>query len=251
VGIKHLLSRGLRADMALVGEPTSLKVVLRHFGTSWIRIDVKAAPSSTTVLNDLTRDLQSPSGTSATEQVAELASAVQEWIPDYRRRNSVDGLPPMVRIGGVESGPPWQFASTGSLFLYINTPPGAPQDSALQEVRQLLADVRGKRPKFDAEAKLYSVNPGPVVSEDHPLVEAVRAAHQSVFGKPPTQGPVQFYSDASPLVARGIPAINYGPAGMIKFDTGGTPEGTGEFMRIRDLVEYARVCAALILQVCD
>ncbi len=249
VGTKHLLAQGGHADLCVVGTPTSFKLVTKHFGTTGVRIDVRVKPYLTGPIEDVTGDpagFMAPAGANAVEQAAEIVQALRAWIPDYQRRNTVDGVPPWIRIAGIEAGMPWLPvpAAEGSVFVFVGTPPHAPTTAVLDDVRSLLAAVRERTPDVEARAELYAVNPGPSVPDDHPLVTALRASHAGVFGSEPEEPLVVWHSDSSPLAVHGIPSVNYGPAGRL------TPEREDEAVRIPDLVRCARVYADLIVRVC-
>ncbi|MBI4165250.1 MAG: M20/M25/M40 family metallo-hydrolase [Acidobacteria bacterium] len=253
VGIKHMLAHGGVADLAVVGEPTSFKLVRQHFGITLVRIDISSELSEPRIIDDLTGDLtrfmRKPSDASAFRYdvigyAAEIVQALNAWIPDYIRRNIVEGVPPLVSVSAIEGGQPWRPGSSDrcSIFISVGTPPQALPTAVLDEMRQVLAKVRGTYPRLSAHAELYAVNPGPFVPEGSPIVASLRAAHSDIFGRDPDEVVVQWYSDASPLVRYGIPSLNYGPSGKASAE--------GESVRVSDLMNCARVYIDLIVRVC-
>ncbi|HEU4720615.1 MAG TPA: M20/M25/M40 family metallo-hydrolase [Gemmatimonadaceae bacterium] len=247
-GTRHMLVEGVAADMAVVGTPTSFRMLRQQFGTSAVRIDVVGKPffyeTVDSVLGNFTD--MNPAGESPIQQIADVVQAVHEWIPDYARRTAVEGVRPYVRIAGIESGKPWlpTAAEDGSIFVYVGTPPGAGLSDALDELRAVVDGVRrAKHPQLDARVELYSVNPAPFVAEDHPLVAELAAAHESVHGEQLEAAVAIWHSDSSVLARNGIPAVSYGMPGRLE------PTGD-ESVRVADLVACARVYAELIVRVC-
>ena len=72
--------------------------------------------------------------------------------------------------------------------------------------------------------------PGAEIDEQHPLIQAIDAGHERVFGQPPERDIVRWFSDASALTRYGIETVNYGTSS-------GLPGPDGENLDIEGLVE--------------
>ena len=79
---------------------------------------------------------------------------------------------------------------------------------------------------------------------DHPLVAALEASHEEVFGAPPERDVARWFSDASVLTRYGIATVNYGTS------TGLLDTVDGENLEIDGLVRTAEVYARAALKVC-
>jgi len=249
-GTKHLLARGITADFGVVGTPTSFKLVQQHFGITAVRIDVLVKNASLDTIDDFTSPtLFSQPASNAVREAAEIVQALDEWMPDYQRRNTVVDQAPQVKISAIEGGLP-SFASDpekSSIFIFVATPPGARATPVLDEIRAILAMVCGRRPNVEARAETYLTDPLHFVPDDNPIVTTLRAAHADVFGRKPDSAIVQWHSDAGLLTQQGIPSVDYGPAGKLTT----SPEGAvQEFVRISDLISCTRVYIDLIVRVC-
>ena len=86
--------------------------------------------------------------------------------------------------------------------------------------------------------------PGAEIDEGHPLVGAIDAAHEEVFGAAPERDVTRWFSDASVLSRYGIPTVNYGTSS-------GLPDvDFGENLEIDGLVKIAEVYARVAMRVC-
>jgi succinyl-diaminopimelate desuccinylase len=112
-----------------------------------------------------------------------------------------------------------------------------------------MADARRRALDFargleGVEAEVYVTAPGAEIEEGHPLVEAVGAAHEEVFGSAPERDVTRWVSDASVLTRYGIATLNYGTSS-------GLPDAElGENLEIDGLVKTTEVYARAARKVC-
>jgi acetylornithine deacetylase/succinyl-diaminopimelate desuccinylase-like protein len=107
--------------------------------------------------------------------------------------------------------------------------------------------VRGLRerfPDYGIEGEVYVTAPGAEIEEDHPLVAAIEASHEEVFGELPERDVTRWFSDASALTRYGIATVNYGTS------TGLLDTVKGENLEIGGLVQTAEVYARAAMRVC-
>jgi acetylornithine deacetylase/succinyl-diaminopimelate desuccinylase-like protein len=94
------------------------------------------------------------------------------------------------------------------------------------------------------EAEVYVTAPGAEIEAGHPLVVALDAAHEEVFGSPPERDVTRWFSDASVLTRYGIATVNYGTSS-------GLPDAVlGENLEIEGLVKTAEVYQRVAQAVC-
>ena len=86
--------------------------------------------------------------------------------------------------------------------------------------------------------------PGAEIDEAHPIVAAIDAGHEAVFGSPPERDVTRWFSDASALTRYGVPTVNYGTS------TGLLDTEKGENLDIDGLVKTAQVYAFAAARVC-
>jgi len=118
----------------------------------------------------------------------------------------------------------------------------------MQDARRALAEfvreLRGRHPDHGIEYEVFVTAPGAEIPEGHPLIRAIDASHERVFGAPPERDVVRWFSDASALTRYGIDTVNYGTSS-------GLPGPDGENLDIEGLRQIATVYALTILRICE
>ena len=226
-GSRHLVGHGGAADVCILGEPTENKLVLAHFGTMWARLRVRG-PFVHTAFSAGTIDENS------IVRMRAVLDRVLEWLPAWEEEMSYGETRGVANVGAIQGGFGWRASRTPhstELFLDLRVPP----DVAMAEARRkALAFLRGLE---GVEAEIYVTAPGAQIDASHPLVAAVEAAHEEVFGSPPESDVTRWFSDASVLTRYGIETLNYGTSS-------GLPDAElGENLEIDGLVKTADVYA--------
>ena len=222
-GSRHLVTHGGAADVCILGEPTEQKVVLAHFGSLWLRLSTTGAFVHTA--------FAPPVEDNSIVKMRPVLDAVLAWLPTW------DGV---ATIGAIAGGFPWRVSRTPhrtDLFLDLRVAPGTEMAEAR---RRALDFARG----IDVEAEVFVTAPGAEIEPDHPLVEALEASHEEVFGSPPERDVTRWFSDASVLTRYGIATVNYGTS------TGLLDTEDGENLDIDGLVKTAEVYARAAQKVC-
>jgi len=234
-GSRYLVSHGGVADVCILGEPTEQKVVLGHFGTIWLRLSTQG-PFVHTAFSEGRLEENS------ILRMRAVLDAVTEWIPSWEERMSYRGAKGLVNVGGIAGGFGWRVSRTPhrtDLFLDLRVPPTTPMAEARREALAFARSLDG------VEAEIYVTAPGSEIAEDHPLVAAIDASHEEVFGAPPERDVTRWFSDASVLTRYGIETVNYGTSS-------GLPDATfGENLEIEGLVRTAEVYARAAARICE
>ncbi len=241
-GTRYLVSHGGVADMCILGEPTESKVVLGHFGSLWVRISTQGNFIHT-AFTEGKRDLNS------ILRMREVLDAVVEWIPTWENdlENAYRGAKAIVNVGAIEGGFGWRVSRTPhrtDLFLDVRVPPTKPMSAARRQVLEMVRGLGRRFPDHGIEAEVYVTAPGAEISDDHPLVAALEACHEQVFGAPPERDVTRWFSDASALTRYGVPTVNYGTS------TGLLDTVKGENLDIEGLVKMATVYALAATRIC-
>jgi acetylornithine deacetylase/succinyl-diaminopimelate desuccinylase-like protein len=241
-GTRHLVTHGGVADMCILGEPTEEKIVLGHFGSLWLRISTHGNFIHT-AFSEGKRDRNS------ILRMREVLDAVLEWIPTWEDdpANAYRGARAIVNVGSMQGGFGWRVSRTPhrtDLFLDVRVPPTKPMTVARREVMGLVRTLAERFPEYGVEGEVYVTAPGAEIAEDHPLVQAIDASHEDVFGGPPERDVTRWFSDASALVRYGMPTVNYGTS------TGLLDTEYGENLDIEGLARMAHVYALAAQRVC-
>lgn len=236
-GTAHLVSHGGTADMAILGEPTGLRLMTAHFGSVWAKISIKGR---------LVHTAHAAGVGNAIQQMSHLILALEQWIPGYQERFQYQGVKPTVNIGSIEGGWPWRASRTpGFCNLYVDLrfpPPRHPLD-VKEELDRLLADERA-RSGIEANLDIYVTDAWAELRGDEYIVDAIARAHRQVFNSEVERVVFAWSSDANVLTRHGIAAVNYGPAGGPGKETRGT-------QYIPNLVACAKVYTLAALDICS
>jgi acetylornithine deacetylase len=238
-GSRHLASHGAVADMCILGEPTEQRIVLGHFGTMWARISTHGPFVHTAFSGGRAHQ-------NSILRMREVLDEVLEWAPVWQERSRYRGVDGVVNVGAVRGGYPWRVSRTPNrtdLFLDIRVPPTMTMQDAKRELAELVRELRARHPDYGIEHEVYVTAPGAEIDEQHPLVQAIDASHERVFGRSPQRDVVRWFSDASALTRYGIETVNYGTSS-------GLPGPDGENLDIEGLVQIARVYALAVAEVC-
>jgi len=241
-GTRHLVSHGGIADMCILGEPTEQKVVLGHFGSLWLRISTQGNFIHT-AFSEGKRDQNS------ILRMREVLDAVLEWIPAWEgdSENAYRDVPAVVGVSAVQGGFGWRVSRTPhrtDLFLDVRVPPTKPMSVARAQVLDMVRSLRERFPDYGVEAEVYVTAPGAEIDESHPLVGAIDASLEQVFGERPERDVTRWFSDASALTRYGVPTVNYGTS------TGLLDTTDGENLDIEGLVKMAHVYALAAARIC-
>ena len=244
LGAEALIAGGLRADGAIVGEPTENRLALGHKGLEWIEVSFhgRAAHSGA-----------SGAGINAIVAAARFAARVEtELLPALSRRAHPELGPPSLNLGTILGGDqPSTVAAACAITLDRRTVPGESYASVVAELAVLLARVEAEMPGLRTSVRrvpggMATLEHLPTwVDAGHPLARAVEEARATSTGR--VEDPTVFpaWSDAS-LLANfgGIPCVVLGPGDLA------LAHGPDERVPLAQVAEAARIYAEAALRFC-
>ncbi|HJU67272.1 MAG TPA: ArgE/DapE family deacylase [Gemmatimonadaceae bacterium] len=203
LGTRELLRRGIRADAAIVGEPTRLAVMPAHKGFAWIEIDVRGRAA-----HGSRYEVGVDAILNGGAVLEELAALERDVLP--ARRHHLLGRPSL-HVSTIEGGTGWStYPDRCVIRVERRTLPGENEDAPLDEVRGVIARACERCPTLEASARLVLSQAPSDVAPNAPIVralsEALAACDQSM-----TMGGMTAWTDAALLNEAGIPAICFGP----------------------------------------
>lgn len=203
VGTRGMLERGVRADAAIVCEPTRLEVMPAHRGFVWIEVVVagRAAHGSRWELGvDAIRN--------AGLLLAELDRVDAEELP--KRTHPLLGRASL-HASTIEGGIGMStYPDRCVLRLERRTLPGETGEDVAAEVRRACDAVRARRPQLAAQVALLTAQGPSDVATDAPVVRALGRALDECGESVHVSG-MSAWTDAALFNAAGIPAICFGP----------------------------------------
>jgi acetylornithine deacetylase/succinyl-diaminopimelate desuccinylase-like protein len=236
-GTAYLVSHGGTADVAILGEPTGLRLMCAHSGSCWMKISLKGSLVHTGHASNVTNVIQ---------QMNRVISSLEQWVPDYQARYKFMGVSPTVNIGSIEGGWPWRASRTPgfcNLYVDVRFPPKFHPLDIKHEVQVVLDSVQ-KQHGILADLDLYVTDEWSEVSEEESVARSIKNAHEQVFSKQVDVVYFSWSSDANILTRHGIVAVNYGPSGGPGKETRGT-------MFIPNLQNCAKVYTICAVDICS
>ena len=234
LGTRALVADGVRADAAIVTEPTVLAIMPAHKGFVWIDVLVQgraAHGSRWDVGVDAIRN--------AGLLLAALDSVDAELLPS--REHSLLGRPSLHAStinGGIGLS---TYPDHCRFTIERRTIPGESTAAVMAEIEEAFARVRAKRPDLDASVSLIFEQPPSDVSVDAPIVQALDGALRACGEEVKVTG-MSAWTDAAILNEAGIPAICFGPGDI------GLAHAAEEYVRVDEIERATLVLAALAME---
>lgn len=203
LGTRALIASGVRADAAVITEPTRLTLCPAHRGFVWARLDVhgRAAHGSR-------YDLGVDAITHAALIIAELDRMQRETL--HERTHPLLGrasLHMSLISGGTGLS---TYPDLCSLEIERRTLPGETERTFLNEIATAIATVRGTQPDLAVDVSLTTSQGASDVSRDEPVMTAMLDALELEKLPQRVEG-LSAWTDAALLNEAGIPAICFGP----------------------------------------
>ena len=203
LGMRALLDSGIRAECAVLTEPTKLAICPAHRGFVWIEIAFtgRAAHGSR---YDVGIDAIRHAGL----LLAELDAL--EAGPLHTRSHTLLGRPSLhasTIVGGIGMS---TYPDRCILRIERRTIPGESEQTAVDEVTSALERVRARRPRIEASVKLIAAQQPSDVAPDALVVRMLETALKAEAMPAKIEG-LSAWTDAALLNAAGISAVCFGP----------------------------------------
>ncbi len=229
LGMEALVESGLRADAAVVCEPTGLAVMPAHKGFLWMDVQARGRAA---------HGSRPDAGVDAITHMGHVLVAFEEESRRLARETGHPLLgPASLHAGTIEGGSaPSVYPARCHLVVERRTLPGETSHGVMSEAERVLAQAGERCPGLDAgvEAGLYRA-----ATEVHPgshLVEGLRRACRRA-GLPGVVGGMTAWVDACLLNQRGIPAVCFGPGSIAR------AHAAEEWVGVDEIESCARVLA--------
>jgi acetylornithine deacetylase len=202
------LARQLRADAAIVTEPTgdTLDIAIAHKGFIWLEV-VTAGVAAHGSRPEL--------GVDAITQMGRVLVG----LADLDRRLRAAPSHPLLGSGSVHASlisggqELSSYPDRCALQLERRTIPGETPDIVAGEIQAILDAASAADPQFRATLRTTLVREPFTVEEDAPIVTTLRDQARAALGHAPHIVGVPFWADATILAAAGIPTVIFGPGG--------------------------------------
>jgi acetylornithine deacetylase len=231
VGTRALTAAGIRADAAIVTEPTRLAIGPAHRGFTWMELAVhgRAAHGSRYDLG--------------VDAIMHAAAILRE-IDAHAHRELVQRTHALlghasIHASTIAGGSGWStYPDRCVVRLERRTMPGESSAAVLHEVQSIVERVRQTTPTLRADLTHVLTQAPSDVSPEAPIVRALVAA----AGDNTLIAGVTAWTDAALLNAAGIPAICYGPGDM------GMAHANEEWIDLEEVERATEVLARVAVQ---
>ncbi len=221
----------VRADAAIITEPTELEVCVAHKGFAWLEVEISghAAHGS-----------QPQVGIDAIAKAGRVLTGIDEL---GRRLAESPGHPILgpgsIHASLIEGGQELSSYPERCLVqLERRTVPGESAELVEGQVRELVAEAARADPDLRADVRTTLVRPPFEIATDADIVQLVRGHASLVLGMPPPVIGWAAWMDSAILAEAGIPCVIFGPGGA----------GAHETLEWVDLASVER-CAEVLVAV--
>jgi len=226
-GTVKLIKDGLKADMAINGEPTNLEVHLGCKGMVELTI---------TTFGKRAHGGAPEEGINAIVHMCRLVLELLKIPPKYNKYLGYSTIVPGVIRGGERSSVVPEICELKVSRFIV---PGESGKSFYDEVKQIIQILKQQDPTFNAKVELTYDSKPAIISEKEPIVQYLIKACKRVYSTRSVKiGGSLAHNDADFLVnMAGIPTVQYGPGDM---KVAHTPD---EYIKISDVVTASKVYA--------
>lgn len=235
LGTRDVLSKGYRADMAVVGEPTGLALNIAHKGVIRWRLATfgRAAHAS------------SPrEGVNAIYKMAKACLRIQDYLDDLgRSRHGLVGRP-TISIGKISGGqkdnviPDYCEVTVDRRMI-----PGEKPEEAEREFVQLLESMKQQDKEFKYEIERYVVLEPSEIQPEERVVKIFSTSIRKVTGRKPVLQGFKATCEMTHLVSSRIPTVIFGAGKLSQAHT------VDEHVDIEEIMTASKIYAESIIKV--
>jgi acetylornithine deacetylase len=229
IGVQEVL-RSVRADAAIVTEPTELEITVAHKGFAWLEIAVTgvAAHGSRPGL-----------GVDAILKMGPILTGLGELEQRLGERPHPSLGPGSLHASLIEGGRELStYPDRCVLALERRTLPGEQGDAVEREIEALLERCRADDAELVVESRTLLVRDPFEVDTAAEIVQTVLTAATDELGTPPPIVSMPYWADSAFIAAAGIPTVLFGAGG-----TGA--HASEEWVSIADAVSATRILVAV------
>ncbi len=203
-GSRTLANCGLKADLAIIGEPTLLKVVTAHKGNLWLKLETHGVAA---------HGARPELGDNAIHEMARIVNLLEtDYAAELRERRHPLLGHATINVGTINGGlQPNVVPAHCSITIDRRTMPGERDAKVCRELQKLLRRHR-------LRATFANTKASPCLPlETNPKLPLVRQFLRVVGQRRPAG--VDYFCDASILSHGGIPSVVFGPGDIAQGHT--------------------------------
>lgn len=237
LGMRALLDSGVRAEQAIITEPTRLAICPAHRGFAWFDVELRGRAAHGSRY-DVGIDAITHAGLLLTELDRLEHTRQAGPIHPLLGRGSLHAS----KIhGGVGMS---TYPERCDLAIERRTIPGESVEKATREITDACARVKSGHPEFDASVTLSTAQLPSDVRVDAPVVTRLVGAVERE-GIPVRIEGLSAWTDAALLNEAGIPTVCFGPGDI------GLAHAAEEFVPLDEIERATKVLARVVREWCE
>ena len=236
LGMRALLAAGIRAEQAIITEPTRLAICPAHRGFAWFDVELKGRAAHGSRY-DVGIDAIMHAG---------LLLAELDRLEQTREAGPTHPLlgRGSLHASKIEGGVGMStYPELCNLAIERRTIPGETVQKAIREITDACARVKADRPEFDARVTLSTAQLPSEVPVDAPIVRRLVGAVERE-GFPVRIEGLSAWTDAALLNEAGIPTVCFGPGDIT------LAHAAEEFVPVDEIERATRVLARVVRDWC-
>jgi len=206
-GVVHLLTHGLWPDYCAVLKPR-YAVFAEEPGMCWFKVSVRG----TFGYAGITRS--TPGFRSSIVPASTVIQEIEEWLPEYTKRNTSGGVLPEGWIAAVRAGDPDKPAfpsATTEIYLDVRITPRTSPANVRRQFGELIHQIRDRHSGFEIDWEMYGSVPGGRTPYDNWIVQSAQRGWEHEESQPYVETPYQAgQTDGAIIRALGVPAARIG-----------------------------------------
>ncbi|MDA1102084.1 MAG: ArgE/DapE family deacylase [Gemmatimonadetes bacterium] len=233
LGMAALVAGGVEADLAVVCEPTSLRIMPAHKGFVWLRAVFRGRAA---------HGSRPDRGIDAIRHAGLFLAALEPYTATLLERRAH----PLLGHGSFHAGTihggtaESVYPDECTLLIERRTMPWESPMQVVSEFNSVLETLRGQEPSLNATLEMTLERPGTEVPVESPLVMGLLDACRALHVPPAVEG-MTAWVDAAFLNEIGIPAVCFGPGSIEQAHTEDEWIVVDEIRKCADVLErFAR-----------
>lgn len=236
IGIRKLVEE-YRADAAIVGEPTNMRLATAHKGFVWIEIAIRGKAAHGSVPEK---------GVDAIVYGAKVVTRLNELQDKLRVRTHPLVGTPKIHTSMIEGGTHWSIVPDSCVVrLERRTIPGESITLVMQEIQDLLNTLKEENDNFNAEARCVVERPALETAPTEQIAQELKHGIMNVTDREATAGGVPYWTDGAILAhSASIPTCIFGPGDI---NVAHSPD---EYVNVEDVLRAADVYGVVARRFC-
>jgi len=226
----------MKADAAIVTEPTALNVCLAHKGYLWIEVETEGRAAHGSRFQQ---------GIDANMRMGRFLAVLDGLERDLRTRtpHALVG-PPSLHAAMIAGGTGLStYAASCKLQIERRTVPGETEAQAIREIQEIVDQLAAADPTFHARVDCFFAREPFEIAPDARIVQVVDRAVEQVLGRMTAHVGDTPWMDAALLAAAGTETVVIGPAGA-------GAHAAEEWVDIESVVQLAEILVRAAVEYC-